>query len=116
MTVNNKMTSDALEQEMLRFQGVWKQTGYEVDGIADAQDDFGAEALTTISGNQFVVNDADGRVLIEGRFTIDPGQIPKAIDWTDTFGEDAGSRQLASIRFAQHSLTLLHWRHAPLAR
>lgn len=90
MTVNNKMTSDALEQEMLRFQGVWKQTGYEVDGIDDAQDDFGAEALTTISGNQFVVNDADGRVLIEGRFTIDPGQIPKAIDWTDTFGEDAG--------------------------
>jgi uncharacterized protein (TIGR03067 family) len=43
-----------------------------------------------VAGCSFVVTRADGSIAIEGTFKIDPTRKPKAIDWTDTFGEDAG--------------------------
>ena len=45
------------------------------------------EHLTT-DGDRFVVTTRDGRVVIEGTYTLDP--TTKAVNWTDTFGADAG--------------------------
>jgi uncharacterized protein (TIGR03067 family) len=43
----------------------------------------------------FVVTLADGSIVIKGFFKLDPTRVPKTIDWTDTFGEDAGKTFLA---------------------
>ena len=38
---------------------------------------------------------ADGSVPIKGTFKLDPTQLPKSMDLTDTFGADAGKTFLA---------------------
>ena len=78
------------ELELRKLQGVWQQTGFQADGDEHAIDELGADALTTISGNAFTVTAPNGNVLIKGTFRLDPDHDPKFIDWTDTFGEDAG--------------------------
>lgn len=80
----------ALEMELSKLQGMWRQTGFQADGDEQATDEVAADALTTINGNRFTVTAPDGKVLIKGTFTLDPEREPKLIDWTDTFGEDAG--------------------------
>jgi uncharacterized protein (TIGR03067 family) len=81
----------SLEQEIAKFQGDWKQTGYEKDGVREPIDDEKDwEPRTTIIGTTFVVRIADGSSPIRGTFTLDPTRDPKAIDWTDTHGVDAG--------------------------
>ena len=83
-------TEDAAMEERKRFQGVWKQIACEKDGMADAVDEFGREPMTTFAGDSYVVTLGDGTVAIQGNFKIDPAREPKAVDWIDTFGADAG--------------------------
>lgn len=81
----------SLEQEIAKFQGNWKQIGYERDGVREPIDDEKDwEPRTTFHGNIFVVKIADGSIPIRGFFKLDPTQDPKAIDYTDTHGTDAG--------------------------
>ena len=51
---------------------------------------YAGQSLGTFSGNTFVVWRADGTIVIEGTFALDPTREPKTVDWTDTFGTDAG--------------------------
>jgi uncharacterized protein (TIGR03067 family) len=86
----------SLEQEIAKFQGSWKQIGYERDGVREPIDDEqGWKPRTTFIGTTFVVRIADGSVPIRGTFNLDLTQDPKAIDWTDTHGVDAGKTFLA---------------------
>jgi uncharacterized protein (TIGR03067 family) len=86
--------------EMNKFQGVWRQIAYERDGVQEPQDDEqGWHPRTTFAGDSFVVTIADGRTPIRGTFTLDPTQDPKAVDYTDTFGADAGKTFLAIYDF-----------------
>jgi uncharacterized protein (TIGR03067 family) len=87
-------TADIAE-EMAKFQGTWKQTAHTRDGVDNPPDEHGWEPRTTFIGNTFVVTLADGRIAIKGTFTLDPTRRPKAIDYTDTFGPDAGKTFLA---------------------
>ncbi len=85
-----------MEREIAKFQGVWVQTAYERDGVREPVDDeVGWEPRTTFVGNTFVVTIADGSTPIKGTFTVDPSQMPKTIDYSDTFGADAGKTFLA---------------------
>jgi uncharacterized protein (TIGR03067 family) len=88
------MSDDAdrlLRAELEKFQGTWKQVAYERDGVAEPSDDEeGWDPRTTFEGHSFAVTIADGSTVIRGTFTIDPTRSPKAVDWTDTFGPDAG--------------------------
>jgi uncharacterized protein (TIGR03067 family) len=80
-----------MEDEIAKFQGTWKQIGYEKDGVKEPQDEEeGWQPRTTFVGNTFVVTIADGSTLIKGTFTVDPTKEPKTVDYTDTFGADAG--------------------------
>src|SRR5262245_63737638 len=90
-----KSRSDAIAEEMERFQGTWRQTAHERDGVADPPDEQGWEPRVTFTGDTFVVTLADGSTAIKGTFKLDPTQQPKAVDWTDTFGPDAGKTFLA---------------------
>ena len=80
-----------MKDETEKFQGTWKQVAYERDGVTEPQDDEqGWQPYTTFVDNTFVVTIADGSTPIKGTFAVDPTKEPKAIDYTDTFGADAG--------------------------
>jgi len=81
---------DATVEELRKLQGVWKQVAYERDGLTEPLDEQGWEPRVTIAADTFVVTLADGTIPIRGTFKLDPAREPKTIDWTDTFGEDAG--------------------------
>jgi uncharacterized protein (TIGR03067 family) len=80
----------AMTEEMRELQGTWKQIAYEKDGSKEPQDELGWEPSVTFVGDTFTVTLADGTIVIEGTYRIDPTGQPRAIDWTDTFGADAG--------------------------
>ena len=82
-------------EEMKKLQGTWKQIAYERDGIKEPLDEQGWEPKATFVGDTFIVTLADGSIPIKGTYTLDPTREPKAVDWTDTFGEDAGKTFLA---------------------
>lgn len=88
--------TNSLEQEIAKFQGSWKQIGYERDGVREPIDDEKDwEPRTVFTGTTFVVRIADGNIPIQGTFKLDLTRTPKAIDWTDTHGADAGKTFLA---------------------
>jgi uncharacterized protein (TIGR03067 family) len=87
--------SEAIAKEMEKFQGTWRQVAHERDGVVDPLDERGWEPRVTFSGDTFVVTLADGSTAIKGTFKLDPTQEPKAVDWMDTFGPDAGKIFLA---------------------
>jgi uncharacterized protein (TIGR03067 family) len=87
---NAKSDVDAIAEEMSKFQGTWKQVTWEKDGITEPAQEQGWEPRATFVGNTFVVTLADGSIAIKGTFKLDPTRNPKAVDWTDTFGPDAG--------------------------
>jgi uncharacterized protein (TIGR03067 family) len=87
--------SDPIATEMEKFQGTWRQIAHERDGVADPPEERGWEPRVTFTGDTFVVTLADGSIAIKGTFQLDPTQEPKAVDWTDTFGPDAGKTFLA---------------------
>jgi uncharacterized protein (TIGR03067 family) len=59
----------------------------------------------TFSGDTFVVTLADGSTPIKGTYKVDPTRQPKALDLTDTFGEDAGKTFLAIYALEGDCLT-----------
>ena len=91
---------DRSAQDLAGLQGTWQQVGFEENGDANAPDSYeGAMgALTTIEGNHFAVHARDGRLLLEGTFRLDASMAPKAIDWMDAIGPDAGKRLAAIYR------------------
>jgi uncharacterized protein (TIGR03067 family) len=108
---------DQSAQDLATLQGVWEQIGFEEDGVADAPDAYeGAMgALTTITGNRFSVRAKDGRLLLEGTFSLDATLAPRAIDWMDATGPDAGKRLAAIYRLEEGHFTFIA-AHAGLPR
>ena len=84
------MIKDPVTTDLEEFQGTWKQIAYERDGVKEPLDEQGWEPRTTFTGNTFVVTLADGSIPIKGTFKLDPTCHPNAIEFTDTFGADAG--------------------------
>jgi len=87
--------TQAITKDLEEFHGNWKQIAYERDGVKEPLDEQGSEPRTTFAGNTFVVTLADGSIPIKGIFKLDATRQPKAIDFTDTFGADAGKTFLA---------------------
>ncbi|HKI35728.1 MAG TPA: TIGR03067 domain-containing protein [Gemmataceae bacterium] len=94
-----------MTEEMKKFQGSWKQVAWEKDGVKDHPDEQGWEPRVTFTGDTFVVTLADGSIPIKGTFKLDPTREPKALDMTDTFGEDAGKTFLAIYTLEGDRLT-----------
>jgi uncharacterized protein (TIGR03067 family) len=76
--------------EVQKLQGTWRQIECEASGIKNPPEEYGPQPISIFTGNSFVVRRVDGSLVIKGTFTLDPTQHPKAIDWTDTYGADAG--------------------------
>lgn len=78
--------------DIRRLQGVWTQTRLVADGVPEPPDDehTAPGAVCIFEGDAFRVVKPDGAVLLKGVFTLDASISPKAIDWIDSIGEDAG--------------------------
>lgn len=79
-----------VEKELRKLSGRWVQVSSNDDGVDSPIDEFGPEPTTVISDNSFEVFDVDGNSLLKGYFILFPEENPKAIDWHDETGEDAG--------------------------
>ena len=86
---------EPITSDLKLIQGTWRQIAYERDGLKDPPDEQGWFPRGTFDGNAFVVTLADGSIPVKGTFKIDSTCQPKAIDFTDTFGADAGKTFLA---------------------
>lgn len=96
----NDERDPAIQKEIELFQGTWKQIGYERDGVVEPIDDEKDwQPITTFKGTTFEVRIADGSTPIRGTFRVDPTLNPKAVDYTDTHGQDAGLTFPAIYRF-----------------
>ena len=62
--MTNDLTScpKDIQEELKKFQGIWKQVGYERDGLKEPADEQGSKPITTFAGNEFVVTLADGSI------------------------------------------------------
>jgi uncharacterized protein (TIGR03067 family) len=75
------------------LQGAWLQVDLEECGVSNPPDEYGAlGAVTTFREKHFEVRSIDGILLLEGSFELDPLASPKAVDWIDAVGPDAGKR------------------------
>lgn len=85
--------------DLKALQGAWLQVDFEENGVSNPPDDHGAPgAVTTFSENRFSVRTVEGTILIEGSFELDPMSSPKAVDWVDSVGPDAGKKLPAIYR------------------
>ena len=80
----------ATEQALAMLAGDWLQIRLEVEGITNPADDYASGVVLRIEGRHFSVFDAAGETLLAGDFSIDPTQVPRQINWTDTQGPDTG--------------------------
>jgi uncharacterized protein (TIGR03067 family) len=80
----------AVEDEVQKLQGTWQQIDCEANGVKNPPEDYGTQPISIFTRDTFVVTRVDGSVVIKGTFRLDPTQQPKAIDWTDSYGADAG--------------------------
>lgn len=86
-------------RDLAALQGSWEQVDLEADGIANPPDEHGSPgALTTFTGQHFAVRTVEGRLLLEGEFTLDASTTPKSITWIDSIGSDQGKRLPASYK------------------
>ena len=84
---------EAIKKDRMKYEGTWQVVSLVVDG--DKSDEQDARKIT-------VVNEADGRwtlevdgkVIARGTSEIDPTKKPKAIDLTETEGDDKGKTAL----------------------
>src|SRR4051812_1326288 len=83
--------------DLQNLQGTWTQTRFEENGVINPPDIHGGNgAITTIERDTFAVHLPVGKLLLAGRFIIDPTTTPRSITWIDSMGDDAGKQLPAS--------------------
>ena len=103
-TERNTFMEKFTEDEYQKFSGFWVQTGCNSDGIENPIESYGVFPTVKFINNQFFVTNAAGQTVIEGTFSVNPYAAPKEIDWTDTYGEDAGKTFPAIYEISEEKL------------
>ena len=90
------------------LQGPWEQAAFEIDGSSAPQNVYDTtDILMMVAENRFVVRSSHGRLLLEGVFSLNPDVIPKAIDFIDSIGPDAGKTLRAIYRLERDRFTFV---------
>jgi uncharacterized protein (TIGR03067 family) len=84
--------SDAVKKEMALFDGEWTMVSGERDGVA-LSDDLVKTAKRVSKDGETTVT-IGGSTFLKAKYTIDPSQKPKTIDYTLTDGANKGKKQL----------------------
>jgi uncharacterized protein (TIGR03067 family) len=90
------------------IQGAWLQVDLEENGVSNPPDELSPPgAVTTFRENQFEVRTIEGILLLEGSFELDPLASPKAVDWIDAIGPDAGKRLPAIYKLEMENFVFI---------
>jgi uncharacterized protein (TIGR03067 family) len=79
-----------------KIQGAWLLTAFEQDGRTASKEELGT-VVWTLDGEKYTGR--AGTDLREGSFKLDPGQTPKAYDYTETAGAEKGKSYRGIYRF-----------------
>jgi uncharacterized protein (TIGR03067 family) len=82
--------SSVIASDLAILQGTWTQIACDIDGVKNPAEEYGSQPRVTFTGFEYVVIKQDGAIAVEGHFELYPKHTPKAVDWSDTFGTDAG--------------------------
>jgi uncharacterized protein (TIGR03067 family) len=94
--------------DLAALQGSWVQIAFEENGSPDTPDTHGAPgAITTFESHHFTVRTLEGKLLLEGDFTLDATTSPKSITWIDAMGVDKGKRLPASYKLEGDRFTFI---------
>lgn len=93
------------KEEYKKFSGSWVQISCNSDEIENPNEGYGSAPIVTFKKNAFVVANPEGTVLIEGTFSLNANATPKEINWTDTFGNDAGKTFPAIYEIGESTLS-----------
>jgi uncharacterized protein (TIGR03067 family) len=93
LAVAGDAKDEAIKKDRMKFEGTWQVVSLDIDGNKAEEQD--AKKIT-------VVNEADGKwrlevegkVIARGTNEMDPTKKPKAIDLTETEGDDKGKTAL----------------------
>jgi uncharacterized protein (TIGR03067 family) len=78
---------DEVKKEFERFQGTWAFESVTVEGEAAPAESLKGAKLV-IKGDKFTAH--EGKEVLHGTFTVDPGKNPKTLDVTFSDGPDKG--------------------------
>ncbi len=81
--------ADPVTEELKKFQGRWKLTAAEFNGQPVSPEDVKTASLV-VEGEQFTL--MIGNETHKGKFTVDPGKKPRAIDVEFTEGTLKGGK------------------------
>lgn len=84
--------SEAAKKDLARLQGEWSMVSGSRDGQA-LPDDVVKNGKRVCKDDETTVT-ISGQLLIKAKFTLDPSQTPKRIDYRVTEGANAGKAQL----------------------
>jgi uncharacterized protein (TIGR03067 family) len=94
--------NDAVKNDLAKFQGEWSM----VSGAADGQampDNFLATAKRVCKDDETTVT-VGGQLILKAKFTVDPTQKPKTIDYEVTDGPTKGRKHLGIYEVSDDSL------------
>lgn len=98
-----------MQDDLQRLQGHWHLVRFEENGVVEPHDTHSAPgAILTIDGNHFHVAVPGQASIVEGSFVLGATLLsPRAIDWTDATGEDAGKTFPAIYTLANNEFAFL---------
>jgi uncharacterized protein (TIGR03067 family) len=89
LLAGDKPAEDAVRKELQKFEGTWRITSLEMEGMKLPDDQVKQMAARLIiQGDQFTFKDPVS--IHKGTFKVDPGKKPKQIDITFTEGPEKG--------------------------
>jgi uncharacterized protein (TIGR03067 family) len=95
---------DAAKKDLKLFEGTWKITSMEAEGMKLPEDQFKNDKLVC-KGNEFTYTDAGGAAH-KGTFKIDPTKKPKTMDITFTDGPNKGETMLGIYEISEDTYKL----------
>lgn len=102
---NSKLSIEMENEEYKKFSGSWVQISCNSDEIENPTESYGLAPIVTFKKNAFVVSNEEGIILLKGTFSLNTNTSPKEINWTDTYGDDAGKTFPAIYEISESSLS-----------
>jgi uncharacterized protein (TIGR03067 family) len=99
------LSIETKKEEYKKFNGSWVQTRCNSDGIENSNEVYGLTPIVTFNENTFLVASTEGTILIKGTFSLNTNATLKEINWTDTYGNDAGKTFPAIYEISESTLS-----------
>jgi uncharacterized protein (TIGR03067 family) len=93
LAVAGDAKEEAIKKDRMKYEGVWQVVSLEIDGNKAEEQD--AKKITVVNETDGKWRlEVEGKVIARGTSEIDPTKKAKAIDLTETEGDDKGKTAL----------------------